>query len=78
MSWCSGTSIFDAVVCDLMDLHDATIITDDEFKKVVETLTIALNEHDWYSECDSDYIDNVLVKEVFKKLNPDWVDDDED
>ena len=78
MGWCSGTDIFDSVVKELVELHDAQILNNDEFVTVVTSLTEALYDKDWDCEADSDYWSHPLVRQVFKELNPNWTWDDED
>lgn len=68
MGWSTGTSIFDAVVRQVLALN----VDDDEKKMVIIPLIEALTDQDWDGESESDYWDHPLVRACFKEVLPDW------
>lgn len=67
MGWCSGTDIFDAVARWVLNSR----LTDDEKYEVMEALTVALENHDWDCQSDSQYFKHPIVIKLMKELH-DW------
>jgi len=74
MGWCSGTEIFDIVA-------GALLTEDKDEVNVEEALTQLYNvlrDKDWDCVGDSAYYNHPVVREIIKKIEPDWVEDEED
>lgn len=66
MGWCSGTEIFDGLAKDIIQENEERTI------RLLESIIIALENHDWDCQFDSGMIDNHLVQQAFKKVHPHW------
>lgn len=74
MGWCSGTPIFDAVAQEVLNSR----LTNDEKYAIMYALTVAMFDHDWDCESDSEYYKHPIVKKAFKAAAPnvDWDDEE--
>ena len=72
MGWCSATQIFDNVA--------EALLSDDEIdvKQTLKDLAQTLRYMDWDCEGESEYWEHPVVREIFKELDPDLFDNDED
>lgn len=69
MGWCSGTDIFDSVVCAVLKMS----IPIPDQKKIIHVLMDAMQDKDWDCQSDSMYYDHPFVREAyFDLLHPDW------
>jgi hypothetical protein len=66
MGWCSGTEIFDVIAKALLEKEKPNP------KQILEIVIDALEDSDWDCQKDSAYWDHPLVREIFKKRNPNW------
>jgi hypothetical protein len=71
MGWCSGTEIFDEVA--------EIVLQDGEVDKeaVLLALINVMRSHDWDCEGDSEYFDHPVVDKIFRKLEPEWYEDED-
>lgn len=69
MGWCSGTEIFDKFVELLLDNN---MKQEQKLEKFIDIMW----DHDWDCESDSEYWDHPTVRSVFKKMKPDWFEDE--
>lgn len=85
MGWCSATWIFDNVCSSLLLIRKGTTgdyiyglqndVGLDIATKIIEKLTIELEEYDWDCQQESDYWKHPIVQNIFKKLHPNWFTD---
>ena len=72
MGWCSGTHIFDLMTVGILSAK----IDDKQKVGLLVTLIDALWSEDWDCESDSRYIKEPLVMTAFKRMAPEFYDDD--
>ena len=72
MGWCSGTEIFDDMCDVIFDTKEGIGIN--QKYELIKTLIISLENQDWDCQSDSEYYNDPIVENVFKKLHPDWFD----
>lgn len=68
MGWCSGTKVFDSMVTSILD----NIADTGKQRKLIKDLTETLENMDWDCQYDSEYANHPIVKDVWRKLHPDW------
>jgi hypothetical protein len=73
MGWCSGTSVFDDVAGFVLSTNKG----DDEKYTLLVKVAAALEQEDWDCQSDSSYYYNAIVMRVWRKLHPDWFEDEE-
>jgi len=68
MGWCSVTEVFDAMAKFIL----STDKPDTEKREVLLVLAKSLEDNDWDCQTDSDYVDDPIVRSIFKELHPNW------
>ena len=68
MGWNRGTDVFDPVAKAILGLNMSYI----RKEYVIEVLINALEELDWDTPDESEWIDHPLVQRVMLRLHPDW------
>jgi len=72
MGWCSATEIFDTVAEAL--LSDEPV----DKKETLMILAEVLRYMDWDCQQDSEYWDHPVVQEIFRELEPEWFEDEDE
>lgn len=72
MGWCSGTDLFDSVIEVILDDDLPYKEQVDDIAKIIEYF----EDNDWDCQDDSSYYDFPIVKDAFKKVHPDWFEDE--
>ena len=64
MGWSSATEIFDTVVDDTNDLK----LDEGSKEQILWNLALVLREKDWDNMCESKFVNDPIVKKIFKEL----------
>lgn len=67
MGWASGTDIFDSTVKEVLKVDNKR-----QRMRIITALATAMEDHDWDVQCESEYWEHPEVREVFKRLHPNW------
>jgi hypothetical protein len=72
MGWSSGADVFDSVVSSFIKSNISRKIK----LEIIISLIEALEDKDWDCQLESKYITDSTVMAAFRKVHPDWFEED--